>query len=146
MMGKWRIIAVVGAVLLTVAAVAVGRIVFTGGGEKEGAETSTVKTAAVERGDIAVTIDATRTIKPLNIVKVSSKASGRILELKVDAGDYVEKDEIIAVIETTYVQISLEQAQADLRSAEARLKICRLWRNAGQLSGMSPLKLAAARR
>ena len=36
--------------------------------------------------------------------------------------DYVEKDEIIAVIETTYVQISLEQAQADLRSAQARLQ------------------------
>ena len=40
----------------------------------------------------------------------------------MDAGDYVEKDEIIAVIETTYVQISLEQAQADLQSAEARLQ------------------------
>ncbi|MDE0043102.1 MAG: efflux RND transporter periplasmic adaptor subunit, partial [Candidatus Poribacteria bacterium] len=81
-----------------------------------------VKTAMVERGDIAVTIDATGTIKPLNIVEVSSKASGKILELRVDAGDYVEKDEIIAVIETTYVQISLEQAEADLRSAQARLQ------------------------
>ena len=81
-----------------------------------------IKTAIVERGDIAVTIDATGTIKPLNIVKVSSKASGKILELRVDAGDYVEKDEIIAVIETTYVQISLEQAEADLRSAQARLQ------------------------
>ena len=76
----------------------------------------------VERGDIAVTIEATGTIKPLNIVKVSSKASGKILKLNVDAGDYVEQDDIIAVIETTYVQISLEQAQADLRSAQARLQ------------------------
>ena len=121
-LGKWKIIAIVGAVLLVVAAVAVGRIVFTNTNGKDSAETPAVKTAMVERGDIAVTIDATGTIKPLNIVKVSSKASGKILELKVDAGDYVEKDEIIAVIETTYVQISLEQAQADLRSAEARLQ------------------------
>ena len=121
-LGKWKIIAIVGAVVLVVAAVAVGRIVFTNAGGKDGAETPEVKTAAVERGDIAVTIDATGTIKPLNIVKVSSKASGKILELRVDAGDYVEKDEIIAVIETTYVQISLEQAQADLRTAQARLQ------------------------
>ncbi|MCE2413025.1 efflux RND transporter periplasmic adaptor subunit [Candidatus Poribacteria bacterium] len=121
-LGKWKIIAIVGAVVLVVAAVAVGRIVFTNSDGNNNAETPEVKTAAVERGDIAVTIDATGTIKPLNIVKVSSKASGKILELRIDAGDYVEKDEIIAVIETTYVQISLEQAQADLRTAQARLQ------------------------
>jgi HlyD family secretion protein len=121
-LGKGKIIAILGAMLLVVAAVAVGRIVFTGTGGKDSAETPAVKTATVERGDIAVTIDATGTIKPLNIVEVSSKASGKILELKVDAGDYVEKDQIIAVVETTYVQISLEQAQADLQSAQARLQ------------------------
>ena len=121
-LGKWKIIAIVGAVVLIVAAVAVGRIVFTNSDGNDSTETPEVKTAMVERGDIAVTIDATGTIKPLNIVEVSSKASGKILELRVDAGDYVEKDEIIAVIETTYVQISLEQAEADLRSAQARLQ------------------------
>ena len=122
MRGKWKIIAIVGAVLLIGAAVAVGFIVFTNGNGTDRADAPAVKTAMVERGDIAVTIDATGTIKPLNIVKVSSKASGKILELRVDAGDYVEKDEIIAIIETTYVQISLEQAEADLRSAQARLQ------------------------
>ena len=122
MMGKWKIIAIVSAILLIGAAVAVGFIVFTDGNGNDSADAPEIKTATVERGDIAVTIDATGTIKPLNIVEVSSKASGKILELRVDAGDYVEKDEIIAVIETTYVQISLEQAQADLRSAEARLQ------------------------
>ncbi len=121
-LGKWKIIAIVGAIVLVVAAVAVGRIVFTNSGGNGDAETPEVKTAMVERSDIAVTIDATGTIKPLNIVEVSSKASGKILDLRVDAGDYVEEDEIIAVIETTYVQISLEQAQADLRSAQARLQ------------------------
>ena len=122
-MGKWKIITIAGAIVLIAAvAIVVGRIVFATKDEADSAGASAVKTATVERGDIAVTIDATGTIKPLNIVEVSSKASGKILELKVDAGDYVEKDEIIAVIETTYVQISLEQAQADLQSAEARLQ------------------------
>ena len=122
-MGKWKIITIAGAIVLIAAvAIVVGRIVFATKDDAANAGASAVKTATVERGDIAVTIDATGTIKPLNIVEVSSKASGKILELKVDAGDYVEKDEIIAVIETTYVQISLEQAQADLQSAEARLQ------------------------
>ena len=112
-MGKWKLIAIVGGAVLVVAvAVVVGRMVFATKDEAANPDASAVKTAMVERGDIAVTIDATGTIKPLNIVKVSSKASGKILELKVDAGDYVEKDEIIAIIETTYVQISLEQASS----------------------------------
>ena len=122
-MGKWKIITIAGAIVLIAAvAIVVGRIVFATKDDAANAGASAVKTATVERGNIAVTIEATGTIKPLNIVEVSSKASGKILELKVDAGDYVEKDEIIAVIETTYVQISLEQAQADLQSAEARLQ------------------------
>ncbi len=120
---KWKLFAIAGAIaLVVVVGVAVGRIVFSTKNDAASADAAAVKTATVERGNIAVTIDATGTIKPLNIVKVSSKASGKILELRVDAGDYVEKDEIIAVIETTYVQISLEQAQADLRSAQARLR------------------------
>ena len=119
---KWKLFAITGAIaLVVVVAVVVGRNVLATKDEAASADAA-VKTAMVERGNIAVMIDATGTIKPLNIVKVSSKASGKILELRVDAGDYVEKDEIIAVIETTYVQISLEQAQADLRSSQARLR------------------------
>lgn len=122
-MRRWKLITIVVATVLVVAAaVVVGRMVFaTKNGDKD-SNAPAVQTATVERGDIAVTIDATGTIKPLNIVEISSKASGKILELKVDAGDYVEKDEIIAVIEKTYVEISLDQAQADLKAAEARLQ------------------------
>ncbi len=122
-MRRWKVITIaVAAVLVIAVAVVVGRIVFATKDDAGSSAAQNIKTAMVERGDIAVTIDATGTIKPLNIVEVSSKASGKILELRVDAGDYVEKDEIIAIIETTYVQISLEQAQADLQSAEARLQ------------------------
>lgn len=84
--------------------------------------TADLKTAVVERGDIQVTIDATGTIKPLNTVEVNSKASGKILELAVDAGDYVEEGDVIARIETTYVQVEVDQAEADLRAAKARLE------------------------
>ena len=122
-MGKWKLITIVGAaVVVVVAAVIVGHMVFATKDDAASTDAAAIKTAMVERGDIAVIIDATGTIKPLKIVEVSSKASGKILELKVDAGDYVEKDQIIAVIETTYVKISLEQAEADLRSAQARLR------------------------
>ncbi len=121
-MGKWRVIAIVGVVVLVVGtAVVIGSMIITTNGDNN-ADISAIQTATVELGEIAVNIDATGTIKPLNIVEISSKASGKILELNVDAGDYVEKDQIIAVIETTYVQISLEQAEADLNAAKARFE------------------------
>ena len=121
-MEKWKVIAIVGVVVLVVGtAVVIGSMVITSK-DNNNTDASAIQTTTVELGDIAVTIDATGTIKPLNIVEISSKASGKILELNVDAGDYVEKDAIIAVIETTYVKISLDQAEADLNAAKARFE------------------------
>ncbi len=90
--------------------------------KEEASNMPEIKTATVERGDIEVTIDATGTIEPLNIVEVSSKASGKILELIVEEGDYVEQDAVIARIETTYVSADLNQAKADFNAAQARLE------------------------
>lgn len=90
--------------------------------KEEASSAPEIKTATVERGNIEVTIDATGTIEPLNIVEVSSKASGKILELTVEEGDYVEQDDVIARIETTYVAADLEQAKADFNASQARFE------------------------
>lgn len=120
-MSKWKIVTISTIVILVVgAAVVIGRMVFATKDRSGNSDAPAVETATVARDNIDVKIDATGTIKPLNIVEISSKASGKILELRVDAGNYVEKDDIIAVIEKTYVEISLEQAEADLKATEAR--------------------------
>ena len=90
--------------------------------KEEASSAPEIKTATVERGNIEVTIDATGTIEPLNIVEVSSKASGKILEITVEEGDYVEQDDVIARIETTYVAADLEQAKADFNASQARFE------------------------
>ncbi len=118
---KWMVITII-----VVFVLGLGGFLFRGkllSATKENAKdaANAVKTATVERGDIQVTIDATGTIKPLNVVAVNSKASGKILKLAVDAGDYVEEGAVIARIETTYVQSDVEQAEADLRASKARL-------------------------
>lgn len=116
---KWIIIIVIAVVILVS-----GGLLLWGQRAKATKEEANnipaIKTATVERGNIEVTIDATGTIEPLNIVEVSSKASGKILEITVEEGDYVEQDAVIARIETTYVAADLEQAQADFSAAQAR--------------------------
>lgn len=117
---KWIIVIVIAVVILVS-----GGLLLRGqlakATKEDASSAPEIKTATVERGNIEVTIDATGTIEPLNIVEVSSKASGKILEIAVEEGDYVEQDAVIARIETTYVEADLEQAKADFNASQARL-------------------------
>ena len=119
MQKKWIIIIVIAVVILVSGGLLL-RGQFAKATKEEASNAPEIKTATVERGTIEVTIDATGTIEPLNIVEVSSKASGKILELTVEEGDYVEQDDVIARIETTYVEADLEQAKADFSASQAR--------------------------
>ena len=121
MQKKWIIIIVIAVAILVFGGLLL-RGQFAKATKDDASSAPAIKTATVERGNIEVTIDATGTIEPLNIVEVSSKASGKILELTVEEGDYVEQDAVIARIETTYVAADLEQAEADFSAAQARLK------------------------
>ena len=121
MQKKWIIVIVIAVVILGSGGLLL-RGQFAKATKDEASNAPEIKTATVERGNIEVTIDATGTIEPLNIVEVSSKASGKILEITVEEGDYVEQDAVIARIETTYVAADLEQAEADFSAAQARLK------------------------
>ncbi|MBC8228298.1 biotin/lipoyl-binding protein, partial [bacterium] len=81
-----------------------------------------MQTATVELGSISEVITASGTIVPLKIIEVSSKASGKIISMPVDKGDYLNEGDVIAEIEKTYAQNDVDQAEADLRSAQARLE------------------------
>ena len=76
-MGKKWIIIIVIAVVVLVSGGLLLRGQFAKATKEEASSASEIKTATVERGNIEVTIDATGTIEPLNIVEVSSKASGK---------------------------------------------------------------------
>ena len=119
MQKKWIIIIVIAVVILVSGGLLL-RGQFAKATKEDASNVPEIKTATVERGNIEVTIDATGTIEPLNVVEVSSKASGKILELTVEEGDYVEQDDVIARIETTYVEADLEQAKADFSASQAR--------------------------
>ena len=79
------------------------------------------QTAAVERRDITVAVEAAGIIEPVTTVDVKSKASGEILSLPVDTGDQVEAGALLANIDPRVLDNSLQQAQANLEVAKARL-------------------------
>ncbi len=84
------------------------------------------RTTPVTRGELLVTIDATGTLEPEEVVDVGAQVAGQILSLgkdadgkPVDYGSRVAKDAVLALIDETLSQADVKQAEAGVTSAEA---------------------------
>ncbi|PYP42964.1 MAG: hypothetical protein DMD43_00895 [Gemmatimonadetes bacterium] len=75
-----------------------------------------------EKRSIVVSARATGTIQPDTVVEVKSKASGEILDMKVETGQTVERGTLLVRVDQRTPKNTLEQAQADLEVAKARLQ------------------------
>ena len=76
-------------------------------------------TALVTRGDIATVIAATGTVNAVTTVQVGSEVTGTIESLGADFNQLVHKGEILARLDPSIFQTTLEQARAVLASAKA---------------------------
>ncbi len=79
------------------------------------------KIELVKRGNFQMTIRATGNLEPLLDVEVKSNVEGEVIELLVDDGDYVEKDDILVRLDPELYQEEEKQAKADVKAAEAQL-------------------------
>ena len=79
--------------------------------------------ATVERASISVSVGSSGVVEPLATVEVKSKASGEILELFVETGDYVEEGALLVHIDPRTVRNRLAQAEAALKAAQSRRQI-----------------------
>src|SRR5438034_10321520 len=77
------------------------------------------KTGKVDRGPVEQIVTATGQLSAVVTVQVGSQVSGIILKLNADFNSHVSEGDIIAQIDPTRFKASLEQAQAQLKSAEA---------------------------
>jgi HlyD family secretion protein len=77
----------------------------------------------VGRQDIVVTIEATGTVEPIDLIEIKSKASGLILRMPVKVGSQVQAGDLLAQIDTVDVENQYQQALAALRAAQAKVDI-----------------------
>ena len=91
--------------------------------------------APVQRGEILVTIGATGTLEPEEVIDVGAQIAGQILDFgkdvngkKIDYGSVVDKDSLLAQIDASVyaadvasAQAQLEQDKAGITYAEANL-------------------------
>ncbi len=76
-------------------------------------------TQPVTRGDLTVTVTATGTVEPTNVVEVSSELSGLIASVSVDYNDTVKKGQPLAMLKTDKLQANVSVAKATLDARDA---------------------------
>jgi len=84
------------------------------------------RTAAVKRGDLVVTINATGTVEPEEVVDVGAQVAGQIISFgrdkngnTVDYGSIVEEETILAQIDDSVYAADVALARAQLEQDKA---------------------------
>jgi HlyD family secretion protein len=92
-------------------------------------QTASFRTAKVTRGDLLVSISATGTVEPEEVIDVGAQVLGRILSFGKDAGgttvDYgsvVEEGTVLAHIDDSLYLAEVAHAEAQVQSAKAGLE------------------------
>ena len=80
-------------------------------------------TAAVERGAITTTVNATGVVNAVTTVQVGSQVSGTIQKLFVDFNSPVKEGDIIAQIDPALLSTKVAQARANVASALAAVQV-----------------------
>jgi HlyD family secretion protein len=103
---------------------------------RDSAQAVSFRTAAVTRGDLLVSIDATGTVEPEEVIDVGAQVAGQIISFgkdtdgnTVDYGSPVEPNMVLAQIDDTLYRAQaaqsaaqVQQAQAAVQTAQANLK------------------------
>ncbi len=79
--------------------------------------------ATVQKAPLAVTVEASGTAQPPLVVEVKSRASGELLALNAQTGQYVPRGFLLAQVDPRDADNALAQAKAQLVAARARLQL-----------------------
>ena len=90
-----------------------------GGKEEEEFKFYALKEAGSQQ--LELTVEASGTVEAISSIEIKSKASGQILYLGAEIGDYVEEGVVLARIDQRTPTNTLAQANADLEVAKVRL-------------------------
>ena len=103
--------------------------------------------AKVQRGPLSAVVAASGTLNATTTVQVGSQISGQIKEIYADFNTAVKKDQVIARIDPSTFELRVNQARADLDSAEGAVAVARAGHAAQQAElGRVKVTLADAQR
>ena len=110
-------------IAFSVAAIVAAGLVWYAVARPGGAERVQYVTATADRGDLVVTVTATGTVEPTNLVEISSELSGTLASVEVDFNDRVDVGTVLARLDTRKLEAQLQIAKASLDAAIARVAV-----------------------
>jgi len=84
-----------------------------------------LETSVAKRGTVVSSVSGNGVLQPVTTVEVKSNVGGQIVDLAVDEGDTVKAGQLIARIDPSDAQSTLDQAQADFSSSLAKVNQAR---------------------
>jgi HlyD family secretion protein len=117
---RWKWPLIIGAILLVLVA---GAVMFM----RNMAQTATTATpgwttATAAAGTIDASVNATGNVEPQAQAELRFAADGTVTEIVVQPGDTVEAGQALARLDTTELQLQVDQAAADLAVAKADMQ------------------------
>ena len=114
-----RLILIIGGIALAIAAIALAIAALLPRPPAAGTLPQGWQAVEAVSGTIAATVSATGNVEPRAEAELRFETTGTVAEVLVRPGDQVEQGQPLARIDTTALQLQVEQAQADLRQAQA---------------------------
>ena len=111
-------------ILIAVAAVSASAAAYYRTGTTE--KSPQFVTAAVSRGSVVETVEATGTLEAVTTVQVGSQVSGTIQSLHADFNSDVKKGQVIARLDPSVLEAQVEQAQASVVRLQAEVERARI--------------------
>jgi multidrug efflux pump subunit AcrA (membrane-fusion protein) len=90
-------------------------------GPSSTSSSATYRYVTVARGVVQTSESASGNLAPVNEYNLNFKSSGILTNLYVSAGQHVSAGELLATIDPTSATVALEEAQANLDAAQAKL-------------------------
>jgi HlyD family secretion protein len=81
-----------------------------------------LRSTVVRRGSMVVAVTASGQIEPRASVELNFETPGRVSQVFVSAGDQVVAGDPLAQLDTSQLELQVEQSEAGLESAEAQLE------------------------
>lgn len=81
-----------------------------------------VEVVALERGDVFAVYTGTASLETDNDALVVAKVGGQVVEILVEEGDRVEKNQLLARLDGDRLRLEMERAHANLRKLEQDYK------------------------
>jgi len=94
--------------------------------EKKREENNTYKTLVIQKSDVSFKSEYTAELKGRQIVEIRPQISGLITQIRINEGDKVKRGQTLFIIDQRPYQAALKEANANVKSAEAKLATAKL--------------------